>query len=164
MAVDVIGYEFARKSTVFVHANTLDKVLFIVDEKPLISIHAYGSAAEFNLAYVRFSRIGNNIIVYDFIRPEASRAIVRGQISKINSRIMKQHKLNINVPEEIFEFYFGLANHDEVLEMGGRGIGNLMEDKYINPLAEFIFEADCKEGESINVSVDGNAVKFVKGV
>lgn len=110
------------------------------------------------------NRIGNNIIVYDFIRPEASRAIVRGQISKINSRIMKQHKLNINVPEEVFEFYFGLANHDEVLEMGGRGIGNLMEDKYINPLAEFIFEADCKEGESINVSVEGNAVKFVKGV
>lgn len=110
------------------------------------------------------NRIGNNIIVYDFIRSEASNAIVRGQISKINSRIMKQHKLNIYVPEEVFEFYFVLANRDEFLEMGGRGIGNLMEDKYINPLAEFIFEADCKEGETINVSIDNNEVKFIKGV
>lgn len=109
------------------------------------------------------NRIGNNVIVYDFIRPEASRAIVKGQVSKINSRIAKQNKIDIEVPDEVLEFYYGLANHDEVLEMGGRGIGNLMEEKYINPLAEFIFEADCKEGDKVRATVDGDAVKFVKG-
>lgn len=109
------------------------------------------------------NRIGNNIIVYDFIRPEASRAIVKGQISKINSRIAKQQKININVPDDVLEFYYALANHDEVLEMGGRGIGNLMEDRYINPLAEYIFEADCKEGNVINVGVDDGKIVFVKG-
>ncbi|MCM1143685.1 MAG: AAA family ATPase [Blautia sp.] len=110
------------------------------------------------------NRIGNNIIVYDFIRPEASKAIVKGQISKINARIAKQNKITINVPEDVYEFYYAQANHDEVLEMGGRGIGNMMEEKYINSLAEFIFEADCKEGDSITVVIDGDKVKFVKSV
>ncbi len=110
------------------------------------------------------NRIGNNIIVYDFIRPEASRAIVKGQISKINARIAKQNKITIEVPEDVLEYYYALANHDEVLEMGGRGIGNLMEDKYINPLAEFIFEAACKEGDTIGVVVEDQKIKFVKEV
>ncbi|MCM1134757.1 MAG: AAA family ATPase [Clostridium sp.] len=108
------------------------------------------------------NRIGNNIIVYDFIRPEASKAIVKGQISKINGRVAKQNKITIDVLEEVYEFYCGQANHDEVLEMGGRGIGNLMEEQYINPLAEFIFEADCKEGDSVVIALENDEVKFVK--
>ena len=108
------------------------------------------------------NRIGNNIIVYDFIRPEASKAIVKGQVNKINARILKQNKIDIDVPEEVFNHYFGLANTDAVLEMGGRGIGNLMEEKYINPLAEFIFEADCKEGDKVQAGLLDGEIKFVK--
>ncbi len=110
------------------------------------------------------NRIGNNIIVYDFIRPEASRAIVKGQVTKINARIAKQNKISITVPDDVLEYYYGLANHDEVLEMGGRGIGNLMEDRYINPLAEYMFEAGCKEGDSVSVTIENDQVKFLKEV
>lgn len=109
------------------------------------------------------NRIGNNIIVYDFIRSEASRAIVKGQFSKINARVAKQNKITINVPEEVYEHYCTLADCEEVLEMGGRGIGNLMEEKYINPLAEFIFEANCQEGDVIRAEVVDSKVRFVKG-
>ena len=100
------------------------------------------------------NRIGNNLIVYDFIRSDASRAIVKGQINKINERILKQNKISIQVPEETYEYYYGLANRNEVLEMGGRGIGNLMEEKYINPLAEYLFESDCREGDTIEAFVE----------
>lgn len=110
------------------------------------------------------NRIGNNIIVYDFIRPEASKAIVKGQISKINARVEKQNKISIEVSEDVLAFYYELANRNEVLEMGGRGIGNLMEEKYINPLAEFIFEMDCKEGDRIKPVVEENKISFVKEV
>ena len=48
--------------------------------------------------------------------------------------------------------------------MGGRGIGNLMEEKYINPLAEFIFEMDCKEGDRIKPVVEENKISLVKEV
>ena len=87
---------------------------------------------------------------------------VKGQISKINERILKQNKVSIVVNDDVLEYFYGLANRNEVLEMGGRGIGNLIEDKYINPLAEYIFEADCKEGNTVSVSVD-DGIKFTKG-
>lgn len=110
------------------------------------------------------NRIGNNIIVYDFIRPEASKAIVRSQINKINARIQKQNKIDIKVHESSVEFYCTLANKSEVLEMGGRGIGNLIEEKYINPLAEYLFEDDCHEGDTIVISTENGEIKFKKGI
>jgi len=108
------------------------------------------------------NRIGNNLIVYDFIREEASRSIVKGQVAKINARILKQNKIIIEVSDECLEYYYELASHNEVLEMGGRGIGNLMEERYINPLAEFLFEANCKEGDVVVAEVAETGIKFVR--
>ncbi len=108
------------------------------------------------------NRIGNNIIVFDFIREEASGRIVVSQMEKINSRVLKQNKLTIRGNDEVKNYFCELAVAPDVREMGGRGIGNLMEDKYINPLSEFIFEADCKEGDTIVLSVDNGKLVFNK--
>lgn len=108
------------------------------------------------------NRIGNNVIVFDFIREEASQSIVKNQMSKINQRVLKQNKLNIVANDEVIQYFCNLAIAPEVREMGGRGIGNLMEDQYINPLSEFIFEADCKEGDTINLSVNEGTLQFRK--
>lgn len=108
------------------------------------------------------NRIGNNIIVYDFIRAESAKSIVRAQINKINSKIQKQNKISIEITEESLVYYDTLASREEVLEMGGRGIGNLMEEKYINPLADFIFEADLKEGDKLIIALESDCIKIVK--
>ncbi len=110
------------------------------------------------------NRIGNNIVVYDFIREEASKAIVNGQIKKISARILKQNKIEISMSDECREFFHKKAADPKVLEMGGRGIGNLMEEQFINPLAEFIFEENCTEGDTIYAKVLENNLKFEKGV
>jgi hypothetical protein len=110
------------------------------------------------------NRIGNNIIVYDFIREEASRAIVKGQVKKINARIQKQNKIDVLVDDECLDYFFRLAAEPVVLEMGGRGIGNLMEEKYINPLAEFIFEANCTENSRVSARIENDMLTFVKEV
>ena len=109
------------------------------------------------------NRIGNNVIVYDFIRPEAAKAIVRGQLKKINARILKQNKITVNVTDGLLEHFYELAGRDEVLEMGGRGIGNLMEEQFINPLAEYIFEASCDAGDTVTADCEGGSVAFHKG-
>ena len=108
------------------------------------------------------NRIGNNIIVFDFIREEASQSIVKNQMDKINQRVLKQNKLNIIANDDVKNYFCDLAIAPEVREMGGRGIGNLMEDKYINPLSEFIFEADCKEGDTIVLNIADGILKFEK--
>lgn len=108
------------------------------------------------------NRIGNNIIVYDFIREDSFQAIVNGQLKKINARILKQNKILITNAEECFRYFYVLAAKPAVLEMGGRGICNLMEEHYINPLAEFIFEKNCQENEHITVSVVDGVLTFQK--
>ena len=108
------------------------------------------------------NRIGNNVIVYDFIRPEAAKAIVRGQVKKIGSRILKQNKITVNVTDALLEHFYTLAGRDEVLEMGGRGIGNLMEEQFINPLAEYIFEASCDAGDTVKADAADGAVVFTR--
>lgn len=108
------------------------------------------------------NRIGNNLIVFDFIREEAARQIVCSQMEKINQRVYKQNKIAITPAAGVEDYFCNLASEPAVREMGGRGIGNLMEDKYINPLAEFIFAADCKEGDHIAASMEGDGLKFVK--
>ncbi len=36
--------------------------------------------------------------------------------------------------------------------MGGRGIGNVLEDIFINPLSRSLFEIDAQEGDTILVT------------
>ena len=106
------------------------------------------------------NRIGNNVIVFDFIREDVAKSIVRGQVKKINERIKKQNKLFIEVSDNGYNYFNALAQRPGVLEMGGRGIGNMMEEHYINPLAEFIFTANCQEGNSILVDCVKDEIKF----
>ena len=109
------------------------------------------------------NRIGNNIVVYDFIRKEASKAIVNGQIKKISARILKQNKIELVMADGCREYFHKKAAEPKVLEMGGRGIGNLMEEQFINPLAEFIFEKNCSEGDTITVQIVDDKLCFEKG-
>lgn len=110
------------------------------------------------------NRIGNNIVVYDFIRADAARAIVDGQLAKICQRIAKQNKIEVTVPVGCHQYFYDLAAQPQVLEMGGRGIGNLMEEQFINPLAEFLFAENCKEGDCLTVRVEDGALRFIKDV
>lgn len=105
------------------------------------------------------NRLGNNIIIFDFIREEVSKHIAKSQIDKVNAMIKKQNKIHVD-PSGAYEYYFEKSRESRVLEMGGRGIGNLIEDLYINPLAEFIFDNSCGEGSIIKVTSENNSIKF----
>ena len=95
------------------------------------------------------NRIGNNIVVFDFIRDEVSQLIVKSQIKKINENIEKIKKIKIVISPEILEYYYKLAKEKNILEMGGRGIGNMIEDKYINELSDYIFNSRNEKGNII---------------
>ena len=95
------------------------------------------------------NRIGNNIVVFDFIRDEVSQLIVKSQIKKINENIEKIKKIKIVISPEILEYYYKLAKEKNILEMGGRGIGNMIEDRYINELSDYIFNSRNENGNII---------------
>ena len=95
------------------------------------------------------NRIGNNIVVFDFIRDEVSQLIVKSQIKKINENIKKIKKIKIVISPEILDYYYKLAKEKNILEMGGRGIGNMIEDRYINELSDYIFNSRNENGNII---------------
>ena len=108
------------------------------------------------------NRIGNNIVVFDFIRDEVSQLIVKSQIKKINENIEKIKKIKIVISPEILDYYYKLVKEKNVLEMGGRGIGNMIEDKYINELSDYIFNSRNENGNII-AYIENEKINFKRG-
>lgn len=90
------------------------------------------------------NRLGeNNIVVFNFIDKNAAKIICEHQVIKIVDSIDK--KLNISVETSaINDFLDNLAISQR--EKGGRGIGNMLEEKFINPISEFI----CRYGGKLS--------------
>lgn len=109
------------------------------------------------------NRIGKNIVVFNYISEEASKAITKSQIDKINDNIQKNSKIKVVVSDAAYELFYTLCWQDEPRANGGRGIGNVIEERYLNPLAEYVFDHNCKEGASIAVEVDSDSVVFKVG-
>ena len=45
-------------------------------------------------------------------------------------------------------------------ENGGRGIGNLVEDAYLNPLSTFIFDGNVEAGEVVEAVASAGGIAF----
>lgn len=85
-------------------------------------------------------RIGNNVIVFDFISEDAARSIMRAQIERINKGIRTKFNTTIRLTDAALEHLFTQACSLPALSKGGRGIGNLVESSYLNPLSSFLFD------------------------
>ncbi len=84
------------------------------------------------------NRIGENIVVFDFIREEAGRAILRSQVDKIIRRLEEQKAIRVAITEEACAELSAAALAD--LSNGGRGVGNQVEALLINPLSRWLFD------------------------
>ena len=148
-----IGIDIAKKnheaSIIDSSGNERREMLVSIDEsyEDMENKVINGIKAHFKPEVV--NRIGNNIVVFDFIRDEVSQLIVKSQIKKINENIEKIKKIKIVISPEILEYYYKLAKEKNILEMGGRGIGNMIEDKYINELSDYIFNSRNENGNII---------------
>ncbi len=86
------------------------------------------------------NRIGENIVVFDYIREEAGEAILKAQVNKIVRRMDEQKQIRITIGEEAYKELHDAALAD--LSNGGRGIGNQVESLLINPLSRWLFQEE----------------------
>ena len=96
------------------------------------------------------NRLGENIIVFDFIRPEAAKQIFNKMLENIKSKLSEDNKINIEINDEVNKKLLEECTKD--LAMGGRGIGNKLEEIFINPLSRALFDNEIKEKESFIIS------------
>lgn len=95
------------------------------------------------------NRIGENIVVFDFIRPDVAERILAAQVKKI-VRFLREDKeiaLTLSDKAQAKLREAALCN----LANGGRGIGNIVESHLINPLSRFLFDHDLYERTCVEV-------------
>ncbi|MEI8044051.1 MAG: AAA family ATPase, partial [Verrucomicrobiota bacterium] len=90
------------------------------------------------------NRIGENIVVFDFIRPDVAIQIFDKMLANILERLADRQKVRIQIPDSVRDQLRGHCLKD--LSNGGRGVGNQLEAWFINPLARALFEANPPEG------------------
>jgi energy-coupling factor transporter ATP-binding protein EcfA2 len=89
------------------------------------------------------NRIGENIIVFDFIRPDIAIRIFDHMVTTILSNVAEMGHILTLAPEVKVKLQsICLAD----LSNGGRGIRNQLEAHLINPLARALFEQDSLTG------------------
>lgn len=97
------------------------------------------------------NRIGENIVVFDYIRKDAADAILKSQVNKIVGNLREQKDIRIRIEDFAYESLREAATFD--LSNGGRGIGNKVESLLINPLSRWLFDH----------GVSGNADIVIEG-
>jgi ATP-dependent Clp protease ATP-binding subunit ClpB len=86
------------------------------------------------------SRIGQNIVVFDFLSPASAAQIFGAILERVLDTIHRRHGTQIEIGEEARAKLRALCSHDYF--DGGRGIGNRIETHFINPLARHLFERE----------------------
>lgn len=95
------------------------------------------------------NRIGDNFVVFDFIREDTAKEIANAQINKIFAKIFEQKGIQVVLSDEAKEYIYKKSFGN--LENGGRGIGNVIEKNLINPLSRVIFD-DNIEGGTLTIN------------
>lgn len=96
------------------------------------------------------NRIGDNIVVFNFIRPEVATLIFDGMLKNVARRLFEEFKVQLALTPEIHAQLLGRCTGD--LSNGGRGIGNQLESVFINPLSRAMFEHELEGKTRLLVS------------
>ena len=93
------------------------------------------------------NRIGENIVVFDFIRPPVAAQIYEKMVANILERLAEAQQIRITLPAEVDARLKERCTKD--LSLGGRGIGNQLEAWLVNPLARELFDKNFSAGSTL---------------
>lgn len=84
------------------------------------------------------NRIGDNIVIFDFIREPVAELIFETMISNIIDRVKDTNGIELKLTDDAMSQLKHMCTSD--LSDGGRGIGNKLETSFINPLSRALFD------------------------
>jgi flagellar biosynthesis GTPase FlhF len=101
------------------------------------------------------NRIGQNIIVFDYIRPPVMRLILERKVLRtIQAQVKERWKLDVQFADAVVDQMLEIGGCD--ISVGGRGMGNLAEIAILNPLARAMFrlldEHGTLEGKRLTIT------------
>ena len=96
------------------------------------------------------NRLGNNIVVFDFIDREAGDQILTLLLENVARRIEREYQAKLVLSPGVREQLAEIALAD--LSNGGRGIGSVVEQALVNPLARSLIGDAPGAGEQVRVN------------
>lgn len=96
------------------------------------------------------NRIGENIIVFDFIRPDIAEQIFVGMVDSVLADLKTSREIEVTVSSEAMRSLREICMND--LSNGGRGIRNKIEMHLVNPLSRALFDEDVESGAQLCIS------------
>ncbi len=96
------------------------------------------------------NRIGDNIVVFNFIGAEIAAQIFDGMFRNVANRVREEHGIELLMPESVRAQLLALCTRD--LSNGGRGIGNQLESSFINPLGRALFRFPLEGRTAVTIS------------
>lgn len=106
------------------------------------------------------NRIGENIIVFDFVRQDVGEQIFAQMLASILDDL-KAKGYAVTLDEAAQAHMKAECLRD--LSNGGRGIRNQLETLLINPLARQLFDDDVQPGEPFLLSYSSEAGRLERG-
>lgn len=106
------------------------------------------------------NRIGENVIVFDFIRPDIA-ADIFAQMVQATQADLQEQGLQIAIEPAALQSLAAQCLSD--LSNGGRGIRNQLESHLLNPLARRLFDSGAKPGDGFSIlSVANGDLELVR--
>jgi hypothetical protein len=96
------------------------------------------------------NRIGDNILVFDFIRDPHDERIMDKVLVSIADRLKSAQDLTLEIMPQVRARLLLLCRDN--LANGGRGIANVLETCLVNPLARAVFDKDLRRGDTVTVT------------
>lgn len=127
---------------------TIDMPYSEIEERVLTSIKNFFS---FRIGRPELlNRIGNNFVVFDFIREGVVDEILQGQVSKIKRNLFNEKDITLELSSEYYSQLHTKASSN--LINGGRGIGNMVESILINPLSRILVMKHIEKGSTLTIT------------
>ena len=106
------------------------------------------------------NRIGDNFIVFDFIREKAVEEILNLKLNAIADNLEHEKSIKLEISAPFKEYLLNKAQGD--LSNGGRGISNMVETYLVNPLAKVLIKEEWTSGDSVVIKdgPSGNEESF----
>jgi energy-coupling factor transporter ATP-binding protein EcfA2 len=104
------------------------------------------------------NRIGDNIVVFDYIDAATGQQILGLMMRNVIDRIRQEHQLTLRVSDKAMRLLETACLSPDALQLGGRGIGSILETALVNPLANAIFRVGPRPGAAaeLDLSRDGD--------
>jgi flagellar biosynthesis GTPase FlhF len=95
------------------------------------------------------NRFGENFVVFDFIKPPLDAEITDLLIQKLIHSARENKRLDLVVEPAARDKLVDLARGN--LQHGGRGIRNIVDTAFVNPLSRFLFDSNVQSNAIVRV-------------